>query len=160
MSKKGPTQADEKHPYQSPTTPGLYVTLRAYIIELVCLNMERRLAPRFWRGEYWSKKFAREVRGVRLLLDEMGGAENPVYQKAIFRAIKKTGCQSLMRKTTREKIVRATKKAYGAIMAERKLMADHTPNVEVGSDYMAKNAKFVNPAGDDKLSKIRGVENG
>ncbi len=47
MSIKRQPKSD-KHPYASPTTPGLHIAFRDFIIELVCLNVNPKIGPRFW----------------------------------------------------------------------------------------------------------------
>jgi hypothetical protein len=160
MRKKGPSKPTGKCSFESPTTKGLYVTIQAYIIELICLNMNNKLGPRFWREDYWRKKFTREVRGVKLLLDELSGATNPIFQKALFKAIKKIGCQSFLRGNTRTKIIKYTKGIYWDLKEERQRMVNNASTVKVSQDYMKHNAVLVTPPANNKLDKLRSIENG
>ena len=91
--------------FQSPTTPGLMVTFENYLIELICLNMDNKLEPRFWRDEkYWKKKYGREVRGVFNLKCKFESVEDPILRLSIISIIKKMRIKSLCAHKTVDRV--------------------------------------------------------
>lgn len=143
-------------PFGSPTTPGLAVTFKNYLIELVCLNCDKRISARFWKSNsYWSKKYVREIKGVHnlsLLID----FENLLNQKLIIQIIKDRLIKSLTAKKTLDRIVFLMKKEEKK--EEKKIdsfMSNHTPEVAID---MEKNSRFIDVKKKDKFSSIREIE--
>lgn len=147
----------EKHPYASPTTPGLYVTFRAYLIELICLNVNKKLGPRFWSDKkYWGLKFRREVKGVDNVLKQLK-AMNTLTQTAFIQIVQEHNIKSLTHKATVKKVVRNILQREVDLDQQRTALRTKLPRQEIDSK---RNATFVDNGEQSTLAKIREVENG
>ncbi len=147
----------EKFPYASPTTPGLYVTFRAYIIELVCLNVNKSIGPRFWSDKkYWGPKFRREVKGVDNVLNQIE-CSDALTQTAFVQIIKKHNIKSLTYKTTVKRVVRDICKRIIHLKQQRVNFSAKEPEPEINAK---KNSTFVDTGTKGVLAKIRKAENG
>ncbi len=149
---------DEKHPLKSPTTPGLFVTVRNYIIELVCLNLDPRIGPRFWSDpKYWGPKYRREVRGVANLGKELDLTDT-LTQTALIQIIKEHNIKALIAKKIVARVVKLTNKRIIQLIEQRKLLAEkQQPRTEIDSQ---KNATFVDTGELNRVGRIRDIENG
>jgi hypothetical protein len=149
---------DEKHPFLSPTTPGLFVTVPAYIIELVCLNVNPRIGPRFWSDtKYWGPKFRREVRGVANLGKELD-LTNVSVQTALIQVIKENNIGALIAQKTVAKVVKLTNRRIIQRKEQQELLVKkQPPQITIDSK---ENAIFVDTGERNTLSKIRDVESG
>lgn len=147
----------EKHPYASPTTPGLYVALRDYIIELVCLNTNPKIGPRFWSDQgYWAPKYRREVRGVANLGAELDLTDT-LTQTALVQIIKEYRIKALVAKKTKDRVVRLTRRRKQQLAEQRASLAKTQPTTPID---MKKNSTFVDTGAKSTLAKIREAENG
>lgn len=144
-------------PYASPTTPGLYVTFRSYIIELLCLNINNRLGPRFWSDKKrWGSKFGREVKGVDNVIKQLG-SEDAIFQTAFVQIVREHNIKSLMYKTTVKKVVKNVLKRKADLEQHRiNLQSKPTPQ-DIDTK---KNSTFVDTGSKGVLAKIRESENG
>lgn len=150
-------QKDAKHPYLSPTTPGLYVTFRSYVIELICLNVDKKIGPRFWSDKkYWGPKFRREVKGVDNVLKEVGDEEF-LTQTAFIQIIEQHNIKSLSYKTTVGKVVKYVTIRKTDLRAQRAKLRTKSLQQEVD---VKKNSTFVDTGEKNPLAKIREVESG
>jgi hypothetical protein len=144
--------------YKSPTTPGLHINFANYIVELVCLNMDNKLSPRFWSGsDYWKKKYAREISvGVKRLKQDLASLdfEENIVKAAVVKAIEKTRIKSLLVEKTRNKFVRRFYVEHKHILKQRSLPVK---NVDHKIDEKS-NSKFVDPPQKTSLRKIREIE--
>ena len=148
---------DEKHPYASPTTPGLYVTFRNYIIELVCLNTNHKIGPRFWSEQgYWAPKYRREVRGVFNLSNVLDFTK-PLTQTALVQIITEYRIKALIAKKTVDRVVRLTNKRITKLSEQREVLSKKHQQVDIDSK---KNSTFIDTGKKNTLSKIREAENG
>ncbi len=148
---------NEKHPFLSPTTPGLYITFRAYLIELICLNVNKKIGPRFWRDmKYWNSKFRREIKGVSNLGKDLDLADT-LIQTAIISVIKNHNIKSLTAKKTVQRTVKLTNRQIMQIKEQRQLLISKPHSDVVDSK---KNALFVDTGDINKLAKIKAIENG
>ena len=146
----------EKHPFPSPTTPGLYVTFRAYIIELVCLNINPKLGPRFWSDpKYWGLKFRREVKGVANLSKELD-LTNTLIQTALVQVIKEYNIKALVAKKTVARVVRLTNRRITDLKKQRQLLAGKQSQSTIDTK---KNATFIDTGDKSTLNKIKELEN-
>lgn len=147
----------DKHPYASPTTPGLYVTLRDYIIELVCFNVNSKIGPRFWSDKgYWGPKYAREVRGVSNLGKELDLTDT-ITQTALIQVIKEYRIKALVAKKTQAKVVRWTRQRITHLIEQRKRLAKKQPQTPIDTK---KNSTFIDTGQKNTLAKIREIESG
>lgn len=144
--------------YKSPTTPGLDVNLRDYIIELICLNVDKRLGPRFWRNNlYWSNKYKREIKGFSNLKNIFTlPIEDPFVQRILIEVIKKTNIKSLSAKATIQKILSNFNKLY----KQETIKRSEVVIIETKEVDNSKNAKFIEGRKKNKISSIRQIENG
>jgi len=147
----------EKYPYASPTTPGLYVAFRAYIIELICLNVNPKLNPRFWSDpQYWGPKFRREVKGVKNISQQLDITDTLV-QTALVQVIKQYNIKALVAKKTVTKVIKLTYCRMAQLGEQRVLLAKKSPQTPID---MVKNATFVDIGEETTLAKVRKAENG
>lgn len=147
----------EKHPFQSITTPGLYVTFRAYIIELICLNVNKKIGPRFWSdNKYWGPKFRREVKGVANVLEQLGEIDI-LTQTAFIQIIREYNIKSLTYKTTVKKVVENIRSRKYRLEQQR---AELREKPQPQAIDMQKNSTFVDTGKKSVLAKIREAENG
>lgn len=147
----------DKHPYASPTTPGLYVTFRDYIIELVCLNTNPKIGPRFWSDQsYWAPKYKREIRGVSNLGKELD-LTDVLTQTAVTQIIKEYRIKALVATKTKDRVVRLVRRRISDLREQRKTLAKKQPQVPIDAK---KNATFVDTGKRSTLAKVRESENG
>jgi len=147
----------EKHPYASPTTPGLYIAFRDYIIEMVCLNVNQKIGPRFWSDrKYWGPKYGREIRGMSNLGRELDLGDTLV-QVALIKVIKTNYIKALVSKKTVARVVRLTHKCYQELLSQRESLSNKKQPTKIDSK---KNATFVDTGRKNVLAKIRDAENG
>jgi len=147
----------EKHPYASPTTPGLYVAFRDYVIELVCINVNRNIGPRFWSDQsYWAPKYRREVRGVSNIGKQLDITDT-LTQTALIHIIKEYHIQALVSKKTVAKVIKLTNRRIADLKNQRVGLATKQlqPDIDQG-----KNSTFVDTGNNSVRAKIREVENG
>ncbi len=158
--------------FDSPTTNGLKIDFRNYIIELVCLNVNPKLIPRFWKSnKYWAGKYPREIRGFSNLKKAIESTinnnligefskfdiEEQFVQKILINTIKKLNVRSLSATKTISKIIATFLKMYNAEYNTRidKIGSNFTDAIEP-----EKNSKFIDINKKNKLSKLRELENG
>lgn len=143
--------------YKSPTTPGLEVTFNNYVIEIVCLNLDPKLIPRFWKNgnKYWQAKYRREIKGVHNLLKNFESLEDVVLQRTIVDTVRKLNIQSMLAVKTVSKVVKAVKINYEQELNRRKQMALNTR-----SHKPVSSSEFVNVGNQTKLAKIRAMKYG
>jgi len=147
----------DKHPFQSPTTPGLYVALRDYIIELVCLNIDKKLGSRFWSDtKYWGSKYRREIKGVANLGKELDLTDT-LTQTALIQVIKEYCIKALVAKKTVDRVVRLTRRRTEYLSQQRIALAQKPQPVEIDPQ---KNATFIDSGEKNILARIREAENG
>lgn len=148
---------DKKHPYASPTTPGLFVTFRAYLIELICLNVNPKIGPRFWSDQkYWGPKFRREVKGVDNIAKQLN-IEDILTQTALIEVIKNRNIKALVRTKTVELVVKYTEQQRDQLVQQRKELSRKQQSVAID---MRKNSTFVDTGEKNILSKIKEAERG
>lgn len=154
MAIRNQKQSD-KYPYASPTTPGLYITFQAYIIELICLNVNSKIGARFWSDpKYWGPKFRRETKGVHNVLKDIG--EGAITQTAFVEIIKQHNIKSLLYKTTAKRVIKAVNKRIADLRQQRNEFKVK-PLQEIDAK---KNSTFVDTGKRGVLDKIRKAENG
>lgn len=147
----------EKYPYASPTTPGLYVTFRAYIIELICLNVNKKIGPRFWSDKkYWGPKFRREVKGVDNVLQHLGTIDT-LTQTAFVQIVCEHNIKSLAYKITVNKVVKNILGRKRGLERQRAKLREKPRQQEIDTQ---KNSTFVDTGEKGVLAKIREAENG
>jgi len=147
----------EKRPYQSPTTPGLYVSIRDYIIELICLNVNPRIGPRFWSDQnYWAPKYKREVKGVSNLSRQLD-LTNALTQTALIQIIKEYRIKALIAKKTNERVIRLTYHRIELLKKQRMLLANDQPPAIFD---IKKNSTIIDIGEKNTPAKIRKIENG
>lgn len=149
---------DEKHPFESPTTNGLFVTVRNYLIELVCLNVNPKIGSRFWsEKKYWNPKYRRETRGVSNLSKELDLTSASV-QTALIQIIKEYNIKALVAKKTIARVVRLTNQRIIQRREQQELLVKKQhPQTPIDSQ---KNATFVDTGKPNRVGRIRDMENG
>lgn len=151
-------QKINKRSYESPTTNGLYITFEAYIIELICLNMDKKLQPKFWNDEkYWNKKFRRETRGVKKLKTKLGflvgGIDDAYMRQSIINVIRNKNIKSLCRDKTVEYVCSHSLNEYKKILERIKnKIENQSKSIDIDKE---KNSKFINFYKGNKLSRLQ-----
>lgn len=146
---------DDKHPFLSPTTPGLWITIRAYIIELMCLNINRRIGARFWSDtKYWNSKFRRETKGVSNI-SKLVNIDDILTQTALIQIIKEYNIKSLTSKSTVTKVVKNVEKRKIALEEQRAHLSERELQQEVD---VKKNSTFIDVGKKGILARIRESE--
>ena len=155
---------NEKHPYLSPTTPGLYITFRAYIIELICLNIDKKIGPRFWSDKkYWGPKFRREVKGVDNVLKQLFHFVSKVEtidaltQTAFVQIIGEHNIKSLTYKNTVKRAVNSIRQRKVDLEKQRVEFRAKSSQKEIDAK---KNSTFIDTGEKGVLAKIRETESG
>lgn len=143
--------------YQSPTTPGLMVTFENYLVEIICLNMDRKLGSKFWSkdhgNKYWPSKYVREIsRGIKNLKAEFPDLNNPILRKAIINVAKRKFIKSLLTKKTVEKFAKQIRREIDAIEEQTR------KNLEQAKIIHKDSSTFVGETGDTKMAKLRRIE--
>lgn len=147
----------DKHQYASPTTPGLYVAFRDYAIELVCLNTNPKIGPRFWSDQsYWSPKYKREIRGISNLGKELD-LTDVLTQTAVIQIVKEYRIKALVATKTKDKIVRLVRRRISYLREQRETLAKKQLQAPIDAK---KNATFVDTGKRSTLAKVRESENG
>ncbi len=155
---------DDKHQYESPTTPGLWVTFRAYLIELVCINTARySLGPRFWQDKkYWGPKFARETRGVKNLLEryeDSSGSITAPMRLCVINAIKNRYVKSLSSTKTLGRLHKWISQESDLLVKQRTELEKRVQEDVVCDDkYMEQNSAIVKPQASTKATRLREME--
>ena len=144
--------------YESPTTPGLMVTFRVYMVERVCLNLRPDLGPRFWKDrKYWQPKFVRESVALSRLLRHFD--ENaPVVRRAVIEMVDERRMRTLMTRNQSGDMKRIRAK-HRALVAQRETLAA-TATEPVGDleGYVERNRSLSPTTQRNRLSRIEEVE--
>lgn len=142
--------------YTSPTTPGLEVTFRNYVIELVCMNTARwPLKARFWADKkYWGPKWGREIKGMSNLEEALGiPFSDKLLQLSVIDCIRKQNIKSLSAKKTIQKLASAVLKEYNNKKQE-------IEQIEVTNESAEENSVFAKSGKKTKFSKLLEIERG
>ncbi len=137
--------------YPSRTTPDHTMNFKTYLVEAICLNMNPKLQPHFWRigigGEYWSKKFGREISvGYKRLISAIEETEDPDQRMALIEAIKHTKTKTLLNKTNIHKIARRLPIEHRLLQKRKSVLLEGTIKVTTSQEqYMEQNAKPTKP---------------
>lgn len=144
--------------YESPSTPGLLVTFKNYLIELICFNNEKNLEPRFWKysGQYWQDKYGRENKGTFLFIKESQSKKfeenDTLFQKCSIRLIKSLNIKSLVNKKNRYKLLKNVIDMYAN--EQQKI------NNKQEEKQFKTNNTFISVGKKTMLSKIKDIEIG
>jgi hypothetical protein len=156
MAIRHQSQSD-KYPYASPTTPGLYITFRAYIIELICLNVDKKIGPRFWSDpKYWGPKFRREVKGVDNVVKQLE-VSDILVQTSFVQIVKEHNIKSLTHKATTKRVVKNILQRKADLEKQRMELRAKPLQPEID---IKKNSIFIDTGQKSTLAKIRETENG
>jgi len=150
-----------KKSFVSPTTPGLLIYFRDYIIELVCLNVQPKLGPRFWKDKkYWGPKYRREIKGVYNLNKELDFSD-PIVRTSLTTIIKQNNIKALVSKKTMANVVEATKREQQKIINSHVRIANkQVPVITDLEQYNRRNAKIVDIGTKNKITKLMELESG
>lgn len=149
--------------YQSPTTPGLQINFRSYVVELVCLNMDPALPQRFWKDEPWKGKFARECRGFAKLVAVHGDPDDPLIRKAIVTAIRNTRVKTMLTPSALKRLDPVVKRECERLRGERERLAAKAsgtvaPEITDVTTYMRQNTGGYVTKGSSILTRLKAVE--
>lgn len=131
--------------HNSKTTPGHDMKFETYIVEAICLNMDKKLKPYFWRmdigGNYWKGKFQREISvGIKRLKSQIQPFAYGPQENLLIKAICYTEVKTLLNQKNIEKIKRRYAKELKIHEEKRKqLSTDQTTTID-HEEYMKRNA--------------------
>lgn len=144
--------------YESPTTPGLMVTFRAYVVERVCLNLRPDLGPRFWKDKrYWEPKFVRESVALARLLEHLD-ENDPVARRALIEVVDERRMRTLMTRNQRWDIRRVRAKHRQLVAERESLAATAGEPVDDLEGYVVRNRSLSPTTQRNRLSRIEEVE--
>lgn len=151
--------------YASPTTPGLMLPFRKYIVELVCLNMRRPLKPRFWADDpYWAKKFVRECRGfAKFAKLHEERLDDPVFQQAVIAAIRWVQPCTLLNEHNLTRLDKRVAVEHARLLKQAENLAVRAADRPADQDhdeYMRRNKPLAKVGERTRFSRIRGIEGG
>lgn len=150
-------QKSDKYPFLSPTTPGLYITFRSYIIEFICMNVNKSIGPRFWSDQkYWGPKFRREVKGVDNIIKHFNTTDI-MFETAFIYVIKNTNVKCLTYKSTIKKVIKNIQHKMNQLCDQKNVLTNkkHHDNID-----MKINSTFIDINDETKLAKVKRIENG
>lgn len=144
--------------YESPTTPGLMVTFRAYVVERMCLNVRPDLGPRFWKDRrYWQPKFVRESVAVARLLEHLD-EDDPVVRRALIEVVDERRMRTLMTRN-QHRDVRRVRAKHRQLLAQRETLAATAGEPVADVDgYVERNRSLPPTTQRNRLSRIEEVE--
>ncbi len=155
MAKNRPKS--DRYPFLSPTTPGLHIDFRNYVIEWVCLSLDPKIGPRFWQDKgYWGPKYSREIRGVSNLGKELDLTDK-LTQTALIDTIREYKIKALVSKKTISRVVRLTRGRIESIKEQRDIISQKQPQQDIDPK---KNSTLVDTGQKSVLARIREAENG
>ena len=131
--------------HNSKTTPGHNMKFETYIVEAICLNMDKKLKPYFWRidigGKYWKNKFQREISvGVKRLKERIKPFPIGIQESLLIQAICHTEVKTLLFQRNVEKVQRRYLKELQFHKEKKKqLSQDQTVTID-HNEYMKRNA--------------------
>lgn len=141
--------------FDSPTTPGLKIDFKNYLIELVCINCDKKLTLRFWKSNvYWAKKYPREIKGVSNL-SKLLNFEDVLIQKLLIGIIKDSWIKSLSAKKTLNTIVKKLNIIYETEKQKRLIQES---KVEINQFSDKENARYSGDGSKSKISILRDLE--
>ena len=127
--------------YESPTTPGLMVTFRAYVVERVCLNLRPDLGPRFWKDrKHWQPKFVRESVALSRLLKHFD-ENDPVVRRAVIEIVDERRMRTLMTRNQSRDVKRVRAKHRELVAQRQALAAAASEPVRDLEDYVDTSKK-------------------
>jgi len=152
-------QQRETGKLDSPTTPGMMVTPRNYCIELICLNVNRSLPPKFWLdNKYWGPKFKREVGGISRLGKKLANTDLDLgtpFNMTILASVIQAYCvKSLTANRTMDKVITWMKKKSASIQSQRSVIVSQAAPV---SFDITENMRIVDVGESTPLSKIKKI---
>ena len=145
--------------YPSRTTPDHSMAFKTYVVEAICLNMNPKLQPHFWRigvgGEYWSKKFGREISvGYTRLQKTIDDIENKDEQLALIAAIKYTKIKTLLSQKNINKIEKRFPIEKRNQKYKIQKMQEETITITISKEeYMRQNARPTVPTHNKLLNE-------
>lgn len=140
--------------YKSPTTSDLEIEFNHYIIELICLNMNPKLGPRFWSDSEpydWGSKYRREIRGVHNLFQKLDNIDDPLLRNAIIEIIQQYKIKSLLAKKTVARVVKLVSARFNT--HKRKIKENQPPPTTI-----KENKQFTDTGKGSALGKLRELE--
>lgn len=135
--------------HKSRTTPGFDMKFESFIVETVCLNMDPKLKPYFWRvsngNKYWKNKFQREISiGIKKLKQQIKPFPVGNQEDLLIRAISLADIKTLLRQKNVDKVCRRyIKELELSRMQKEQLSTDNITTIDQ-EEYMRRNATQSN----------------
>lgn len=147
-------------PYQSPSTPGLAVAFKDFVVEMVCLNSRRDLTPRFWSvNGYWRRRYATESRAFQRFAKGHDDLDDPLTQRAIIDVVRERGLRTLL---VKDRALQYLDRQIRDRRAEivKGAEASAAKDVKVAEGYMERNAAITSEPQRSRVDRLRGIESG
>ena len=131
--------------HESKTTPGLDMKFESFIVETVCLNMNSRLQPYFWRSisgnKYWKNKFQREISiGIKRLKQQIEPFPVGNQESLLIRAIQYTDIKTLLGQKNVDRVCRRYIKELELSKSKKEQLSTDNATVIDHEEYMRRNA--------------------
>ena len=131
--------------HKSRTTPGLDMKFESFIVEAVCLNMDSKLKPYFWRvssgDKYWKNKFQREISvGVKRLKQHIDPFPVGNQESLLIRAIQHTDIKTLLGQKNVDRVCRRYIKELELSKSKKEQLSTDNATVIDHEEYMKRNA--------------------
>ena len=135
--------------YKSKTTSGFDMKFESFIVEAICLNMDTKLRPYFWRAnssnKYWKNKFQREISiGIKRLKQQINPFQTGNQESLLIQAIRYTDIKTLLGQKNIDKVCRRyTKELELSRVKKEQLSTDNITTIDQ-KEYMQRNATQSN----------------
>ena len=130
--------------HKSRTTPGHDMKFECFIVETVCLNMDSKLKPYFWRvssgNKYWKNKFQREISvGIKRLKQQIKPFPTGNQESLLIQAIQHTDIKTLLGQKNVDKVCRRYIKELELSQVKKEQLSADNATVIDHEEYMRRN---------------------
>ncbi len=116
-----------------------------FIVETVCLNMDSKLKPYFWRvsgsNKYWKNKFQREMSiGIKRLKQQIDPFPVGNKEGLLIQAIRHTDIKTLLGQKNVDRVCRRYIKELELSKSKKEQLSTDNATVIDHEEYMKRNA--------------------
>ncbi len=117
----------------------------SFIVEAVCLNMDSKLKPYFWRvsngNKYWKNKFQREISvGIKRLKQHIIPFPTGNQERLLIQAIRYTDIKTLLDQKNVDRVCRRYIKELELNQVKKEQLSTDNATVIDHEEYMRRNA--------------------
>ena len=117
----------------------------SFIVETVCLNMDSKLKPYFWRvssgNKYWKNKFQREISvGIKRLKQQIKPFPVGNQEGLLIRAIQHTDIKTLLGQKNVDRVCRRYAKELELSQVKKEQLSTDNITTIDQKEYMRRNA--------------------